>query len=90
MVEQYQKLVMNKKLTLLELAREMSNISKACKIMGYSRQQYYNIKQRFSSARHLAVRIKNEINTINSAGWTIKKSRIIKGQNLFMISNKGE
>lgn len=50
----------------------------------------YNIKQRFSSARHLAVRIRNEQSIIEAAGWKISLSRRIKGQNLFEISNMGE
>ena len=36
-----------RKLSLLELAEEMQNISKACKYMGYSRQQFYEIKRNF-------------------------------------------
>ena len=47
----------------------------------------YNIKQRFSSVRHLAVRIRNEAKIIESSGWSITPSRRIKGQNLFEISN---
>jgi hypothetical protein len=34
------KKVARRKLSLLELATELGNVSKACKIMGYSRQQY--------------------------------------------------
>jgi transposase InsO family protein len=33
-----------RKLSLLELAADLSNVSKACKIMGYSRQQLYEIR----------------------------------------------
>lgn len=36
-----------RKLNLLELASEMENVSKACKIMGYSRQQFYEIRRNF-------------------------------------------
>ncbi|MCP4548095.1 MAG: IS481 family transposase, partial [bacterium] len=35
--------VARRKLSMLELAHEMGNVSKACKIMGYSRQQFYEI-----------------------------------------------
>ncbi len=38
------KKVARRKLSLLELAQEMNNISKACRIMDYSRQQYYEIR----------------------------------------------
>ena len=38
-----------RKLNLLELASEMDNVSKACKIMGYSRQQFYEIRRNFQT-----------------------------------------
>lgn len=40
-----EKKVARRKLSLLELAGELSNVSKACKIMGYSRQQFYEIRR---------------------------------------------
>lgn len=43
------KKVARRKLSLLELATELGNISKACKIMGYSRQQFYEIRRNFQS-----------------------------------------
>lgn len=36
-----------RKLSLLELAEELGNISKACKIMGYHRDSFYEIKRAF-------------------------------------------
>ncbi len=38
-----------RKLNLLELASEMDNVSKACRIMGYSRQQFYEIRRNFQT-----------------------------------------
>lgn len=38
-----------RKLSLLELASDMDNVSKACKIMGYSRQQFYEIRRNFQT-----------------------------------------
>ena len=35
--------VARRKLSQLELAKELSNVSRACKIMGYSRQQFYEL-----------------------------------------------
>ena len=32
-----------RKLNLLELACELDNVSKVCRIMGYSREQFYKI-----------------------------------------------
>jgi hypothetical protein len=34
------KKVARRKLSLLELASDLSNVSKACRVMGYSRQQF--------------------------------------------------
>ena len=44
-----EKKVARRKLSLLELASEMGNVSKACKVMGYSRQQFYEIRRNFQT-----------------------------------------
>lgn len=41
--------VARRKLSLLELASELSNVSKACQIMGYSRQQFYEIRRNYQT-----------------------------------------
>ncbi len=41
--------VARRKLSLLELAQEMDNVSKACRIMGYSRQQFYEIRRNYQT-----------------------------------------
>jgi transposase InsO family protein len=38
-----------RKLNLLELASDLENVSKACKLMGYSRQQFYEIRRNFQT-----------------------------------------
>ena len=38
-----------RKLSLLELASDLGNVSKACKVMGYSRQQFYEIRRNFQT-----------------------------------------
>lgn len=43
------KKVARRKLSLLELSDELGNVSKACKIMGYSRQQFYEIRRNFQT-----------------------------------------
>lgn len=35
------------KLNLLQLAKNLGNVSKACKYVGYSRQQFYEIRRNF-------------------------------------------
>lgn len=39
--------VARRKLSLLELASDLSNVSKACRVMGYSRQQFYEIRRQY-------------------------------------------
>lgn len=41
--------VARRKLSLLKLAVEMDNVSKACQIMGYSRQQFYEIHRNYQT-----------------------------------------
>lgn len=41
------KKVARRKLSLLQLASELQNVSKACHIMGYSRQQFYEIRRNY-------------------------------------------
>ena len=39
--------IARRKLSLLQLAQELGNVSKACWIVGYSRQQFYEIRRSF-------------------------------------------
>ena len=41
--------IARRKLSLLELASELSNVSRACQIMGYSRQQFYEIRRQYQT-----------------------------------------
>jgi len=41
--------VARRKLSLLELASELNNVSKACQLMGYSRQQFYEIRRNYQT-----------------------------------------
>ena len=38
-----------RKLSLLQLAEELGNVSKACQIMGYHRDSFYEIKRAFQT-----------------------------------------
>ena len=38
-----------RKLNLLELASELDNVSKVCRILGYSREQFYEIRRNFQT-----------------------------------------
>ncbi len=41
--------VARRKPSLLELAKELNNVSKACKLIGYSRQQFYEIRRNYQT-----------------------------------------
>ena len=41
--------VARRKRSLLELAEDLRNVSKACRLMGYSRQQFYEIRRNFQT-----------------------------------------
>ena len=45
-----QEMLLKHKLSLLQLAEQLQNIRQACKMMGVSRQHYYDIKERFEQA----------------------------------------
>jgi len=45
-----QEMLLKHKMSLLQLAEQLQNIRQACKIMGVSRQHYYDIKERFEQA----------------------------------------
>jgi hypothetical protein len=42
-----------RKLSLLQLAEELGNVSKACRIMGYHRDTFYEVRRAFQSAKSL-------------------------------------
>lgn len=44
-----EKRIARTKLSLLELAQQLGNVSKACKVMGYSREQFYEIRRNYQS-----------------------------------------
>ncbi|MDX2143064.1 MAG: IS481 family transposase [Rhodospirillaceae bacterium] len=41
--------IARRKLSLLELASDLNNVSRACKVIGYSRQQFYEIRRNFQT-----------------------------------------
>ncbi len=43
--------IARRKLSLLQLAQELGNVSRACKIVGYSQQQFYEIRRNFQRYR---------------------------------------
>lgn len=41
--------VARRKLSLLDLAKKLNNVSKACELIGYSHQQFYEIRRNYQT-----------------------------------------
>jgi hypothetical protein len=39
--------IARRKLSLLQLAQDLNNVSRACRLMGYSRQHFYEIRRNY-------------------------------------------